>query len=166
MIYWQNHFLERGHSGEGGSHSVAEKISSLLWKLELPCSIHKSLPWDTIPTKLYPFSTLSACLFKISFGMTLSSVLMSPKLILTWRFSCQVLHASYCFEELVKVSDLYNILKHASFVFPYQLLVTVYWEYLFQIIIILKHCPQSTVGGCIILWWQGTYVIQYHTAVN
>jgi hypothetical protein len=114
---------------------------------------------------LYPFSTLSACLFKISFSMILSSMLMSPKFILTLRFFCLVLYACYCFEELVKVSGLCNILKHAGFVFPYQLLVTVYWEYLFQIII-LKHCPQSTVGGCIILWWQGTYVIQYHTVVN
>jgi len=108
--YWQNHFLERGHSGEGGSHSAAEKISRLLWKQELPCSIHKSLPWDTIPTKLYLFSTLSTCLFKISFSMTLSSMLMSPEFIITLRFSCQVLYASYCFEELVKVSDLCNIL--------------------------------------------------------
>jgi hypothetical protein len=40
-----------------------------------------------------------------NFNMTLSLMLWSPKFILTFMFSCQVLYAG-CFEELVQVSEL------------------------------------------------------------
>jgi hypothetical protein len=71
-----------------------------------------------------------------------------------------------CLEELWSLR-LCNVLQHATFVFPCQLLVIAYWKYLYQIIFFILKCfPQSTIGGCIILWCQGTHVIQYHTVVN